>query len=85
MFSESAYQIIESYAMVQQWRFPRSKRRRITNKWASRAYNFKPRTDCLVQGYRIICHPVVAASLKAKVLAECAKLDAQPSTLNPQP
>lgn len=65
------FDIIESHAMVEtyQYRFPRSKKKRIRKKWDKRPNNFKtrPRKDFLQYGNHFICHPVMAAKLRAKI------------------
>lgn len=60
--------IIECLTMVvtKQVRFPRSKRRRIKNKWAKNPNNSRtePDTNSLIAGDVIYCHPVVAAEIR---------------------
>lgn len=66
--------IIESTAMVEsyQYRFPRSKKKRIRKKWSKRPTNFKsrPRKDFLDYGNKIICHPVMARRLRNELVAQ---------------
>jgi len=67
------FQLIESLHMVEtyQYRFPRSKKRRIKNKWKKRPINFKtrPRKDFLQLGNKLICHPVMADRFRFEMMA----------------
>ncbi len=58
--------LVESVEMVVQFRFQRSKKRRIRKKWAKRKRNFKPRQECflLVSKGIVIVHPVIAAKIR---------------------
>lgn len=62
------FQIIESQSMTEtyQFRFPRSKKKRIKKKWQKRPINFKtrPRKDFLLYGDYVICNPIMAAKLR---------------------
>lgn len=60
----AGFSIYESAAMCVQFRFPRSKRRRIRDKWAKDKRNFKPSLNVLRSGNTLICHPVMAARLR---------------------
>jgi hypothetical protein len=60
-------QLIESNHMVEWFRKPRTKKRRIIIKWKKRAENFRPRTDVVMSGNRIYAHPTVAAKLRQYV------------------
>jgi len=66
--SFGGFQIIESQSMTEtyQFRFPRSKKKRIKKKWQKRPNNFKtrPRKDFLLYGNHMICHPVAARELR---------------------
>jgi hypothetical protein len=57
--------IVTSTAMVEQFRFPRSKRRRIRAKWEKRPRNFRPMRAAFFYeaGNVIYCHPQFAAAL----------------------
>lgn len=57
-------QIIESAACVEQFRFPRSKKKRIRAKWSKRHENFRPAHRGYVIEGKFICHPVMAAKLR---------------------
>ena len=65
--------IIEDSRLVDQYRFPRSKKKRIRNKWAKDPRNFMPsRRVCVAAGV-LICHPVVAAEIRQKIAKEMAE------------
>lgn len=57
-------QIIESINCVEQFRFPRSKKKRIRAKWAKRPANFRPARRAYLMGDKLICHPQFAAKLR---------------------
>ena len=62
------FNIIESENLVEQFRFPRTKKRRIRNKWAKRSYNFRPARHALQMGAdTLICHPTLAAKLRRQL------------------
>ena len=65
------FQIIESQSMTEtyQFRFPRSKKKRIKKKWQKRPNNFKtrPRKDFLLYGNYVICNPIMAAKLRRQI------------------
>lgn len=48
-------------------RRPRSKKARIRNKWEKNPANWKPRRDFYQAGDKLICHPVMAAKLRAEI------------------
>ena len=52
-----------------QWRFPRSKRKRIRRKWAQREENvrYEPRAYKMDAGRKIICHPSIAKRLREEL------------------
>lgn len=53
-------EIITNLYMTKQWRFPRSKRKRIRNKWKKNKLNFKPDMRVLaVNGDTYIMHPAM--------------------------
>lgn len=52
-------------SMVDQFRFPRSKRKRIRAKWAARPENFRPSRKCIKSGDVIYAHPQFISALMA--------------------
>lgn len=62
------FQIIESKTLVikYQYRFPKSKRRRIRKKWKNNPNNYKTRPDpqYYLLNNQIICHPIMAERLR---------------------
>lgn len=60
----TALGIIESTACVDQFRFPRSKKKRIRLKWAGQPANFRPSTKAFKMGDKLVCHPQLAAQLR---------------------
>ena len=58
--------IIENINMVELFRRPRSKRRRIVNKWKKHGKNMRPMTSAFIinDGSTIVCHPCVAVQLR---------------------
>lgn len=61
--------IVESHLFVKQWRFPRSKKRRIRKKWAAVKTNWRPDDKIYRMGNMITCHPVMAAKLRKQLCA----------------
>lgn len=61
------FRIVESHLLVEQWRLPRSKKRRIRRKWAARKSNWKPDGKIYKMGDTIWCHPIVAARLRRQI------------------
>ena len=58
--------IIEDINMVEFFRKPHSKKRRILKKWKKRGENTRPRTDSMIiEGHTIICHPSLAVKIRA--------------------
>jgi hypothetical protein len=58
--------VVVSEAAMQktQFRFPRSKRKRIRKKWAKRDCNYKYTPGAyMIEGNMLVCHPVVHAQL----------------------
>lgn len=53
----------------QQFRFPRTRKRRIRKKWAKDTGNWRraPMMSVLQLGNRFYCHPVVAAKLRRQI------------------
>lgn len=62
--------IIVSEYCVEQFRFPRTKKRRIRNKWAQRDINFRPARKGFLMGNDLIVHPTVAARLRTQMLID---------------
>jgi len=61
--------IIEDPRLTEQFRFPKSKKKRIRKKWAARPGNHRPSQHIYIAaiggyGKTIVCHPAVAARLK---------------------
>jgi hypothetical protein len=60
----SGVEVYESSALVVQFRFPRTKKRRIRNKWRNNPANFKPDPQVYqIQG-KLYAHPQTARRLK---------------------
>jgi hypothetical protein len=68
------FTIIESTDCVEQFRFPRSKKKRIRAKWARRAENSRPMRHALQQGSTLYCHPTFAARLRRAVETRASAL-----------
>jgi len=72
-----AGEIVLTENAVEQFRFPRSKRKRIRNKWAKRPENFRPppKTVWVDPRGRIYCHPKspILKQLRTYVDNECAR------------
>ena len=72
-------QIIESphLTITKQFRFPKSKRRRIRKKWQKDSKNFRtvPRTDFLILNNAIICHPLMARKLRKTLQKQQQNVD----------
>jgi hypothetical protein len=64
-----SFHIVESAACVVQFRFPRTKKRRIRNKWINRPGNFRPSVNVFVSKEQntVICHPIIARRLRAEL------------------
>ena len=66
------FQIVESKTLVirYQYRFPKSKRRRIRKKWRKDLKNYKTKPDpkYYFLNNRIICHPTMAEKLRKQML-----------------
>ena len=60
----SGMNIHTSPLCVVQFRFPKSKKRRIRKKWASRPQNFRPDRKILIFDGKLICHPDLADELQ---------------------
>lgn len=65
-FDVAAAKIVSSNHLTKQFRFPRSKKRRIRKKWAKNPANYKPRQDVLFDQQRgvIYAHPTIAKQLE---------------------
>lgn len=60
--------IVESEFLVEQFRFPRSKKKRIRKKWANRQENWRPDIKRAYQiGDSLICHPIFAQRLREQL------------------
>lgn len=61
--------VITDPNMVEQFRFPRSKRKRIQAKWKKSPLNFRPARYANVDNLRgiIYCHPAVAAEMRRQI------------------
>lgn len=64
-----AMRIFTDPGMVEQFRFPRSKGKRIRNKWKKQQKNFRPSRHALVEQRRgnIYCHPTMYTEIKRQV------------------
>lgn len=63
--------ILESPYLVIQWRFPRTKNRRIRRKWAKRKENLRPDTNIYeMPDGAIVCLPSVAAAIRQKLFPQ---------------
>lgn len=64
-----AMRVFTDSSMVEQFRFPRSKRKRIRMKWKKRPENFRPSRCALVDQRRgnIYCHPAMYAEIKRQI------------------
>ncbi len=50
--------IIGNDQMVEQIQcYPKTKKKRIVNKWKKRKFKYRPRKDALIFSFGIICHP----------------------------
>ncbi len=58
--------IFENAHLTEQFRFPRTKKRRIRKKWANRPENRRPIVDRAYQfpNGDLVCHPIFAAQLR---------------------
>ena len=61
------WKIIEDPRLVDQFRFPKSKKRRIREKWAKKPFNFKPSKHIYKTGHFLIAHPTIAAVLRREL------------------
>lgn len=64
-----AMRVFTDANMVVQFRRPRSKRRRIQNKWKKNKANFKASKHALVDQSRemIVCHPIMYEEIKRQI------------------
>lgn len=58
--------IVESLNMVEQFRFPKSRKKRIRKKWSKRLENWRPMRTAYVYENTVICHPKLAAALRER-------------------
>ena len=57
--------VVEDSNLIEQYRFPRSKRKRIRKKWSKdKEGNFEPSTKVYYVAGRMLCHPIVAQALR---------------------
>lgn len=65
LYRHGGFDIIETDMLEEQYRFPRSKKRRIRNKWKKNKNNWRPITNrAFKYGGKILCHPIFAAELR---------------------
>lgn len=71
LHSLGGIKIITDPLMVEQFRFPRSKGKRIKLKWKKRPANFRPAKHTLMDQQRglVYCHPAVAEELRRQLRA----------------
>ena len=60
------FKIVESNLLTErkQWRFPRSKKRRIQKKWSKDERNVRYEPKAYQSGQTIYCHPQITAKLR---------------------
>lgn len=63
--SLSGLRLVTSDLMVEQFRFPKTKKRRIRNKWAKRPENWRPMRRAMIMGDMVLVHPSLAAPIWA--------------------
>ena len=70
-FSFSGPELFESPNLLEQFRFPKSKKKRIRAKWAKRSCNWRPSSKIISMdgGRKLICHPELIDKIR-KQLAE---------------
>lgn len=59
--------IVYSEVCVEQYRFPRTKKRRIRNKWAARPGNFRPSRNAFITDTMIVMHPSMQVEFESMV------------------
>lgn len=59
--------IIESPYITEQFRFPRTKKRRIRNKWSKRPENWRPSRRAYLTGDTLYVHPKMATLIRAQM------------------
>jgi hypothetical protein len=70
------FEIIETGYREIQYRFPKSKKRRIRKKWSKRSSNYRVDDSILVAGNTMYCNPRVAYQLRFeadRIAADMAK------------
>jgi hypothetical protein len=60
----SPFPVYTNYAIMEQFRFPSSKSRRIRKKWAKRAENFRPSRSIYKTADGLFCHPQTEVKIK---------------------
>ena len=62
--------LIETPNMVEQFRFPKTKKKRILKKWAKRSQNWRPSKQVflLEKENTLICHPIMASLVKKELM-----------------
>jgi len=61
--------IIEDHRLTEQYRFPRSRKRRIRKKWARRSENHRASSKAyLLPDGTVVCHPTLAVRLRMEAL-----------------
>ena len=57
--------IIGNDSMVEQIKcYPKTKNKRIVNKWKKRKFKYKPRKDALIFSFGIVCHPTMVEKVE---------------------
>lgn len=60
-------ELFETANMVEQFRFPRSGKRRIRKKWTNNGKNWRPMRKALRFGGKWYCHPQFAAQVRKAI------------------
>ena len=58
------FEIVENNLMIEQFRFPRTGKKRIRDKWARKRSNSRPMRKAIQFGRKLICHPQFARELR---------------------
>lgn len=74
-FGPGSFKIIPTKTMVKQFRFPRSKGKRIQKKWKKIPSNFKPSRDVIIDNQHgiIYCHPSIYSEIVLQFQAKVEK------------
>jgi hypothetical protein len=67
LMARPTMRIYENRLLVEQWRLPRTKKRRIRRKWAKIPANWRPSPTVLAVGNCLVMHPRVAQALRSHV------------------